>query len=99
MVAPASGRRIAPARRLRGRFRLPGDKSVSHRLAILAALAGGTSRFEHFSGAGDCLSTLRCLEDLGVAVERSAGAVSIAGRGPEGVRPPARTLDAGNSGS
>lgn len=99
MVAPASGTRIAPARRLRGSFRPPGDKSISHRLAILAALADGTSRFQHFSEAGDCGSTLRCLEDLGVAVQRSAHTVSIAGRGVDGLRPPARTLDAGNSGS
>src|SRR5688500_6123795 len=99
MVAPASGTRIAPARRLRGTFRMPGDKSISHRLAILAALAGGTSRFDHFSGSGDCQSTLRCLEDLGVRVERSGAAVSVTGSGPGGLRGPACTLDAGNSGS
>jgi 3-phosphoshikimate 1-carboxyvinyltransferase len=78
---------------------MPGDKSISHRVAIFAALADGKSRFDHFSEAGDCRSTLRCLEGLGVAVEHSGGAVSIAGRGPGALRPPARTLDAGNSGS
>lgn len=99
MVAPRSGTRIAPARRLRGTFRMPGDKSISHRLAIFAALAAGTSRFDHFSGSGDCQSTLRCLEELGVSVERSGDAVSVTGRGPEGLRTPDRALDAGNSGS
>ena len=99
MVAPASGTRIAPARRLRGTFRMPGDKSISHRLAIFAALAGGTSRFAHFSASEDCRSTLRCLEHLGVSVEHSGDSVSITGRGPDALRPPARALDAGNSGS
>lgn len=101
MVAPGPERRIAPARRLRGRFRLPGDKSLSHRLAILAGLAEGTSRFGNFSTALDCRSTLACLEALGVGVApgADAGTVSVSGGGPGGMRPPAATLDAGNSGS
>ena len=98
MVALAGSRRIGPARRLRGQFRLPGDKSLSHRLAILAALAEGTSRFGNFSTAGDCRSTLACLEALGVGVTLD-DAVSIAGRGPGGLHAPAAPLDAGNSGS
>ncbi len=96
MVAPA--RRIGPARRFRGRFRLPGDKSVSHRLAILAALADGTSEFGNFSSAGDCRSTLTCLQALGVEVVTS-NTIAVIGRGPEAMRAPSRILDAGNSGS
>jgi 3-phosphoshikimate 1-carboxyvinyltransferase len=101
MVAPAAGGRIRPARRLRGRFRLPGDKSLSHRLAILAGVAEGTSRFANFSTALDCRSTLACLEALGVGVAPGAdeGTVSIAGRGPGAMRAPSGALDAGNSGS
>ena len=101
MVAPGDVRRIAPARRLRGRFRLPGDKSLSHRLAILAALAEGTSRFDHFSAALDCRSTLACLEGLSarVHVDAAGDAVSISGGGASALRPPTRPLDAGNSGS
>lgn len=101
MVASGASRRIVPARRLRGRFRLPGDKSLSHRLAILAALAEGTSRFGNFSTAGDCRSTLACLEALGarVAVDAPGRAVSIAGGGPGALHAAAHPLDAGNSGS
>lgn len=101
MVAPAVGGRIGPARRLRGSIRLPGDKSLSHRLAILAALAGGTSRFGHYSSALDCRSTLSCLEALGVRVAFDApgDTVSVTGEGPDALRPAPRTLDAGNSGS
>ncbi len=99
MVAPGAFRRIVPARRLRGRFRLPGDKSLSHRLAILAALAEGTSRFGNFSTAGDCRSTLGCLEALGARVAVDAGAVSIAGGGPGALHAAPHPLDAGNSGS
>lgn len=100
MVAPAARRRIVPARHLRGRFRLPGDKSLSHRLAIFAALADGTSRFGNFSSAGDCRSTLDCLEGLGVRVDVAAdGALYITGGGPAALHAPAHPLDAGNSGS
>src|SRR5687768_15008221 len=102
MVAPATPRRIAPARRLRGRFLLPGDKSVSHRLAIFAALAEGTSRFGNFSTAADCRSTLACLEALGVPVAVDPAdprVISIASAGYGAMRPAAGPLDAGNSGS
>jgi len=101
MVGPAPPVRVAPARRLRGRFALPGDKSISHRVAILAALAAGTSRFRHFSSAGDCWSTLRCLEALGVDVvaDVPGDAVAVRGGGFEALHAPAGTMDAGNSGS
>ena len=101
MVAPGGWTRIAPARRLRGRFRLPGDKSLSHRLAILAALAEGTSHFADFSTAHDCRSTLSCLEALGVPVNHdpSGRVLSIAGAGPGALRAAPHPLDAGNSGS
>lgn len=94
-----NGLRLEPARRFRGRFRLPGDKSVSHRVAILGALADGTTRASGYSTAADCASTLSCLRALGVAVRRGPAAVEIDGRGPEGLVAPAASLDAGNSGS
>ena len=53
--------RLSQTRHFRGRFTLPGDKSLSHRLAILGALAQGESRFANFSTADDCAATLRCL--------------------------------------
>ena len=57
---------VEPARRLRGRLRVPGDKSISHRYALLAALADGTSAIRGYSPGADCRSTLGCLRALGV---------------------------------
>jgi 3-phosphoshikimate 1-carboxyvinyltransferase len=80
-------------------MRLPGDKSISHRYAMLAALAVGRSRFENFSPGADCASTLGCVHALGCAVEHDAqGVVSIDGIGPQ-LRQPSQALDCGNSGS
>ncbi|MCM2257186.1 MAG: 3-phosphoshikimate 1-carboxyvinyltransferase [Vicinamibacteria bacterium] len=94
---------LLPAARFEGRFRVPGDKSVSHRAAILAALAHGPSRITGFSPAADCASTLSVLRALGVpitAVDADGGRdVEIDGRGPESWRSPAAALDCGNSGS
>ncbi len=92
-------RRIAPAARISGVVRLPGDKSISHRYAMLAALADGTSRIAGYSSGADCASTLGALEAMGVPIERAAGQVVIHGRGLEGLSVPEATIDAGNSGS
>jgi len=90
---------ISPARNILGSLRAPGDKSISHRYAMLAALAGGRSRFENFAPGADCASTLGCLRALGCAVERDAqGAVTIDGPGPH-LAVPSGALDCGNSGS
>src|SRR5579884_4043530 len=90
---------VWPARRLRGQTTLPGDKSISHRYAILAALAEGTSRLEHFSQCMDCQSTLQCLAGLGIAIEQTGETVALSGRGLHGLREPQQPLDAGNSGT
>jgi 3-phosphoshikimate 1-carboxyvinyltransferase len=91
--------RIHPARRLRGRLRLPGDKSISHRAAILAALAQGRARIENFSTGEDCARTLACLSQLGVQIEREETTLFIEGVGLQGLRAPSAPLDCGNSGS
>ncbi len=91
--------RLDPAARIRGRFSLPGDKSLSHRLAILGAIAEGETRLSNFASAADCASTLTCLQALGVSIERSGASVSIQGRGFEQLTAPRAELDAGNSGS
>jgi 3-phosphoshikimate 1-carboxyvinyltransferase len=93
------GMRIRPARRIRGNVRVPGDKSISHRAAILSALARGKARISNFSSAEDCASTLNCLRELGVAVERDGSSVWIEGVGLRGLRPPRGPLDCGNSGT
>lgn len=91
---------IRPAVQFSGAVRPPGDKSISHRYAILAALAAGRSVIANFSTGADCRSTLRCLAALGAEVEDGAeGAVAITGHGRGGLRPAGGELDAGNSGS
>jgi 3-phosphoshikimate 1-carboxyvinyltransferase len=91
--------RIEPARFFRGTFTLPGDKSISHRAAILGAMAGDTTHILNYSSAADCASTLACLRGLGVPVLVEGTSVAIHGRGPEAWRSPPAVLDAGNSGS
>jgi 3-phosphoshikimate 1-carboxyvinyltransferase len=89
--------RLKPARFIDGRLRLPGDKSISHRAALIAALADGRSHISNFSTAADCASTLACLRDLGISIEREANDVIFAGS--EQLIAPRRALDCGNSGS
>lgn len=96
---------ITPARGVRGRLRVPGDKSISHRYALLAALATGRSTLNNYSPGADCASTLSCLSALGVQITRGAAAVQgpgpvlIDGRGLRGLQAPGAALDCGNSGS
>jgi len=90
---------IKPAKYVSGAAELPGDKSISHRYAMLAALAEGTSELRHFSSAADCRSTLDCLSALGAAVKIDGNTVRVTGRGPRGLKSSWRALDAGNSGT
>jgi len=94
-----SEKRLQPAQRLSGVVHLPGDKSISHRLAILGALAEGVTSLENFSSSRDCASTLACLGQLGVEVSRAGEAVRIHGVGLAGLQRPQAPLDAGNSGA
>ncbi len=106
-MASALEARITPVRRVAGQVRVPGDKSISHRYALIGALATGTTRITNYSPGGDCSSTLDCLRRLGVAVHvqpgpadrPSARSVTIEGRGLRGFQAPDRDLDAGNSGT
>lgn len=91
--------RIAPARRINGRFRVPGDKSISHRAAFVAALAHGESVLYNFSDSDDCQATLNCLAALGVKIEKAGRQVRITGRGLYRLRPPLAALNCANSGS
>jgi len=102
--AASSAVTVPPARRLCGRLRVPGDKSISHRYALLAALANGTSTITGYSSGADCRSTLECLRALGVEIEETArtadtSTLNVAGVGLGGFVRPARVLDAGNSGT
>lgn len=95
-----SHRLVAPAEAVRGQLTVPGDKSLSHRYALLGAIADLPFTIDHYAPGADCASTLSCLADLGVAITRDAnGRVTLAGRGLGGLREASQTLDAGNSGS
>jgi 3-phosphoshikimate 1-carboxyvinyltransferase len=89
--------RLIPARRIQGRLRLPGDKSISHRAVLIAALASDRSEISNFSTARDCLSTITCLQALGVSVENRQGKLIFAGN--QKLIAPSKPLDCGNSGS
>ena len=91
--------RVTPAASLRGHIRLPGDKSISHRYAMIAAVAEGTSKISNYSSGADCHSTLGCLRSLGIGIEVDGATVTVHGQGLDGFRAPAAELDAGNSGS
>jgi 3-phosphoshikimate 1-carboxyvinyltransferase len=89
--------RLKPARFIHGRLRLPGDKSISHRAALIAALADGSTEISNFSTAADCASTLACLRELGISIERQHEKVIFTGS--QKLVAPRRSLDCGNSGS
>lgn len=92
-------RKIRPARKLEGSIQMPGDKSISHRYAMLGAIAEGPTEIHFFASSADCQSTLDCLARLGVRIDRRGNDVTIQGAGLKGLKPPREHLDAGNSGS
>ena len=98
MPSTATERLITPARNIEGSLRLPGDKSISHRYALLGGLAQGTTRLTNFSTGADCASSLGCVQALGAGVTRDGTSVEIAGTGGH-FQPSATPLDCGNSGS
>lgn len=90
---------VRPARNVRGSVQMPGDKSVSHRYAMLSGIAEGPSRIENYSTGADCASSLGCMRALGVRWERRAGnVIEVQGHGLS-LAAPAAALDCGNSGS
>lgn len=94
-----ANRKISPGGVINGAVELPGDKSISHRYAIVAALAEGKSEISNYASAADCRSTLECLRRLGVEIETKDRVVHIAGKGLTGLQEPRKPLDAENSGS
>ena len=76
-----------------GTINLPGDKSISHRAAMFAAIADGTSRISNFASSADCSSTIECLRALGVGIERDGSNVTVHGVGKTGLREPSEPLD------
>jgi len=91
---------IRRAKGIRGRINLPGDKSISHRAAMMAAIAEGSSRITNYSSSADCGATLSCLEKLGVRIRRTGeNVVVVDGVGSRGLSPPSHDLDCANSGT
>ena len=91
-------RTIRPACNLTGSLRIPGDKSISHRYAMLGAFAEGVTRLHNFSTGADCASSLQCARQLGAQVTRSENTVEIEGCAGR-LKAPQSALDCGNSGS
>jgi 3-phosphoshikimate 1-carboxyvinyltransferase len=99
LQAAATERLIRPARNIQGSLRLPGDKSISHRYALLGGFAEGTTRLTNFSTGADCASSLACVEVLGAQVTRKDdNSVEITGTASH-FATPKHPLDCGNSGS
>src|SRR5512132_1605168 len=104
-VVMSRSMRIKGPARVRGSLKLPGDKSISHRVAMLASIASGSSRITRFASSADCRATLDCIRRLGIQVDEADSEVLIHGQGLFGFRPPPPSaqqhvrLDAGNSGS
>jgi len=92
-------KQIVPASSVEGSISLPGDKSISHRYAMLASIADGATKIHNYSTGADCHSTLGCVRALGIEVEGGGTEFTVHGRGLDGLRQPAADLDAGNSGS
>lgn len=90
---------ITTPRRLRGVISLPGDKSISHRAVLLNAVASGDATVTNFLTGADCLSTIACVQALGVRVERHENTVRVYGAGLRCLREPVDVLDCGNSGT
>lgn len=84
---------------LRGELAVPGDKSISHRAVMLAALAKGTTSVTNFLKGADCLSTISCFEKMGIEIEQLPSEILIHGKGLHGLNAPETILDAGNSGT
>ncbi len=89
-----------PGGSVRGRLRVPGDKSISHRSIMLGSLADGVTEVSGFLDGDDCLATLRAFRAMGVEIKGpDAGRLTIHGVGLHGLRAPAGPLDLGNSGT
>lgn len=86
-------------RPLRGELTVPGDKSISHRAVIFTSVAQGKSRIWNLSGGEDNLRTVQAFKDMGVRIWEEDGALCVDGKGWDGLCPPKRVIDCGNSGT
>jgi 3-phosphoshikimate 1-carboxyvinyltransferase len=91
---------VQPARKVTGRVRAPGDKSISHRSVMLGGIASGNTEVTGFLASADCLATLEAFRAMGIAVDRhTETSLTVHGRGLHGLTAPGRVLDMGNAGT
>ena len=91
--------KFSPGLKLRGQIAPPADKSISHRAAIVGAIASEPVRITNYLDAADTRSTLQAVADLGAIVERRPDEIVIRGVGMRNARPPQRPIDVGNAGT
>jgi 3-phosphoshikimate 1-carboxyvinyltransferase len=91
--------RIEPSNSIIGKANIPGDKSISHRAIILAAIADGESRIKNFLQGEDTLATIRVFQKMGVNIKNDGDIIIVKGVGLHGLRAENPTLDFGNSGT
>jgi len=90
---------ISPSQSLRGTMTVPGDKSITHRMLILTALAEGIGTLKRYCRGEDCLNTMRALQALGVRIDETADELEVHGKGLWGLTEPSGVIDCGNSGT
>jgi 3-phosphoshikimate 1-carboxyvinyltransferase len=91
--------KISPASGIRGRIVLPGDKSISHRAAIMLSLSDGAASIANFATSADCWATVNCLRPLGVGIDKEDGLLRVHGVGKDGLSEPKVPLNCENSGT
>ncbi len=91
--------RVQQTRKIEGKVKVPGDKSISHRAVMFGALAEGTTTIEGFLPGADCLSTISCFRRMGIEIVQEADRVTVHGKGWYGLEEPSQHLDVGNSGT
>lgn len=90
---------LQPKNKLQGELTVPPDKSISHRAVLFSSLSKGVCRIQNFLASDDCLSTISCMRQLGIDIERTGTDVLVKGKGLRGLQKPTDLLYTGNSGT
>nr|MCR5753997.1 3-phosphoshikimate 1-carboxyvinyltransferase [Acetatifactor sp.] len=90
---------IKPINSLKGKVKIPGDKSISHRAVMFGSISEGITEIENFLEGADCLSTIDCFSKMGIQIKRDNGIIIVHGKGLHGLSKPDETLYTGNSGT
>lgn len=91
--------KLSSVSHLHGTVTVPGDKSISHRSVMFGSIAKGTTRITNFLQGADCLATIDCFRNMGIAIENTSGQILVHGNGLRGLHAPQKTLNVGNSGT